>query len=153
MKKPEVKWSVYEHSVQAYRMINISSQAFLLAVGAFLSNRRSYVFYAVVVTALTMIWWVWVRTTVSRHLIADYYKIAMELEDDKLQDFEVKCNQEEYVHNAEKRASANEYGPFKTNWRPTRIKLDRWLPRFYTFIWLALLAEQFYKDFIKKCPF
>lgn len=150
MKYPELKWDVFERSVESYRSVNIASQSFLLAVGALLSTRSSYVFYPLTGVALIMIWYIWVRITISRQLIADYHRIAMELDSTTLQEFESKCSQDQYVHDTQKRSEANKYGSFITNWRPTRLKVDFLLPSLFTLIWLALFAEQVYREFIKK---
>ena len=154
MRYPEVRWSVQENMLQAYRMINISSQAFLLVVATLLSSRGSWILYPVAGIAVAMIYWTWIGPTVSRHLTADYYQIAMELGDVELKEFEKKFPLSDYVNDPTVREEANRVGgaTFKTNWRLTRIKFDRWLPYFFALIWLALVLEQLINHTIKKIP-
>lgn len=130
------KWSINETLLQSYRSIFISSQTFLLTVGAIVSSKSHAVLYVVSVIGLIMIWGIWFRTVRARHLIVDYHKYGSELpapEQAKL------CTAEEYVKNIELRNKANVLFGLKTNWRETRINLDLLMPLLLSCVWVVLI--------------
>ena len=149
MRFPEVKWNVHERALNAYRSINISSQAFLVAAGAFLASKQSFLIIPVAFIAILIIWVIWRPIVIARHRVADYYRYALELEPLELQKLEELGDGSDYASKNDVRAAANELFKLKTNWRPTRMKLDLFLPLFYTLIWFALAYERV-SNIIKK---
>ncbi len=149
MKYPEVKWNVHERALNAYRSINISSQAFLIAAGAFLASKESFLIIPIALIAILIIWFIWRPIVIARHRVADYYRHVLELEPLQLQKLEELGDASDYASRDRVRAAANELFKLKTNWRPTRVKLDTLLPFFYTLIWLVLAYERV-SNIIKK---
>ena len=70
----ETKWAVYEANVQSYRSNMLSSQSFLLAVGAILFDKPWHLIVCVAIIAFLQIWYIWFRVIYSRLKIVDYYK-------------------------------------------------------------------------------
>ena len=61
--------------LQSHRRIFVSSQSFILAVGAIVARERMPVISVVVaLLALYMIWGMWFPIVRSRHRIVDFYK-------------------------------------------------------------------------------
>lgn len=133
------RWSINESLLQSYRSIFISSQSFLLAVGAIVSGKNAAVLFITAVVSLAMIWLIWFPVVTSRHKIVDYYKFVARLsETDKLR----LCSEHEYVHNRALRSSANKLFGIDTNWRPTRMKIDLLIPVSFTLIWIVLIVYE-----------
>jgi hypothetical protein len=133
------EWSINETLLQSYRSIFISSQSFLLAVGAIVSGKNHAVFYAIAAISLLMIWAIWFPVVRSRHLIVDYHKYGSkqpESEQSKL------CTVEQYVENRKLRRQANELLAIKYNWRETRVKLDALMPTLISSVWFVLLIYE-----------
>lgn len=132
----EDKWGLNEQLLQSYRSAFISSQSFILAVGAIVWGKSLVVLWITAVIGIAMIWAVWVRVVVARHKIVDYYKHGSELKDeDRLK----LCTVDEYVHCSIMRRKANDLFKLKTNWRETRVALDAFLPLAFSVVWVALL--------------
>jgi len=137
------KWTTNENLLQSYRLLAVASQSFLLAVGAVLSNSRFYVFLLSALVALTMIWVIWYPVVVIRHRIVDYYKYASSLDSHKKTALLHACrNAEDYATQKNLRKKADLILGLNTNWRVTRVKLDRVLPIMFTFLWIALAVDQ-----------
>lgn len=130
-------WSVNQSLLQSYRSIFISSQTFLIAVGAILleTDKPEWLLWFLAVSGWTIIWWFWFRVVVIRARVADYYKFQI---DDNNKAIFDNCLEEEYVKNKEKRDSINNKIN-KSNWGTTRKKMDLGLPVIFSTIWLALL--------------
>ena len=143
MQNLDTKWSVNESLLQSYRSIFISSQSFLLAVGAVTFDRYASLNLILAVMSLVMIWWIWIPVVKARRRIVDYYKypISLSLEQQKV--FFESFTEHNYVRNGSKRDQANLYlqdtlklkKPI-TDLRETRKKVDFWLPVGYSVIWL-----------------
>ncbi|HWU98217.1 MAG TPA: hypothetical protein VN114_06870 [Oxalicibacterium sp.] len=128
------RWSINESLLQSYRSIFISSQSFLLAVGAIVSGKSGVVLYATAAISLVMIWAIWFPVVRSRHLIVDYYKFGM-------MDF---CDEDEYVNKRDVRDNANRQFKIGTNWRKTRKKLDLYTPILVSLVWVVLVIYEAY---------
>ena len=132
------KWSVNESLLQSHRSIFISSQAFLIAVGAILleADKPEWLLQLIAVSGLIIIWWFWVRVVINRARIVDYYKFQL---NDGFKIYFDKCSEDDYVKNKDgKRKSINKTIG-KSNLRATRWKMDVGLPIIFSLIWLALL--------------
>lgn len=136
------KWSVNENLLQHYRSIFISSQSFIIAVGAIMVGKPSWIFIPIFLISLIMIWFIWFPVVKSRHRIVDYYKYSLELDDTLIKNL---CTETEYVNDKRKRNEANKL--FKNdigNWRSTRIKVDLILPISFSVIWLILFINNLF---------
>lgn len=134
------KWAVNESLLQAYRSTFISSQSFLLAVGAILSGKSGVLLCLLGAVALLVVWFIWYPVVRARHLVVDYYKGLANLP----AGVTVQCTESEYVHDTVLRAAANKAFGFSTNWRTTRKKLDLGMPLLFTLVWIALLVHEAY---------
>ena len=133
------KWSINETLLQSYRSIFISSQSFLLAVGAIVSGKSQIVFYAIAAISLLMIWAIWFPVVRARHRIVDYYKYGAVLSESKRSEL---CSEEQYVHDYRLRKKANELLGIRNNWRHTRKKLDLLMPALISSVWLVLVIHE-----------
>jgi len=133
------KWSINETLLQSYRSIFISSQAFLLAVGAIVSGKNEVVLFSVAAISLLMIWVIWFPVVRSRHKIVDYYKCSSQLSETNRSQL---CSEKEYVHNRKLRTQANQLFDIKTNWRETRFKIDLLIPICFSVIWTVLVIYE-----------
>jgi len=129
------RWNVNETLLQSYRSIFISSQSFILAVGAIVLDKSTFILFAIAIMSLIMIWVVWFPVVVSRHRIVDFYKYRA-IKPGDIPD----CSEAQYVHDPVKRKRANEGFGITTNWRKTRIKLDLVIPIMFTLVWILLLG-------------
>ena len=136
------KWSIHETLLQSYRSIFISSQSFLLAVGAIVSGKSPMVLYAISAISILMIWAIWFPAVRARHRIVDYYKYRAELIKSKRLALSRLCSEKEYVHDYELRKKANELLGIRSNWRPTRMKLDLLTPVLICSGWLVLVVYE-----------
>jgi hypothetical protein len=134
------KYSVNETLLQSYRSIFISSQSFLLAVGAIVSGKSPCVLYITTIVGLSMIWFLWFPVVKSRHRIVDHYKFSAKLSESELKGL---CSVDEYVHDRKLRAKANKLFKITTNWRETRKKVDFWIPFLFSVIWIVLSFNEF----------
>lgn len=133
------KWSINETLLQSYRSIFISSQSFLLAVGAIVSGKSPMVLYVVAAISLLMIWAIWFPVVRARHRIVDYYKYGAVLSESKRSEL---CSEKQYVHDYELRKKANELLGIRSNWRSTRKKLDLLTPALISSVWLVLVVYE-----------
>lgn len=136
------EWSINETLLQSYRSIFISSQSFLLAVGAIVSGKGHAghaVLYAIGAISLLMIWVIWFPVVRSRHLIVDYHKYGSKLTESAQSSL---CTVEQYVKNSKLRKEANALLAIKSNWRETRVKIDGLMPALISSVWLALLIHE-----------
>ncbi len=133
------RWSVNEALLQSYRSIFMTSQSFLLAVGAIVSGKDLVVFLALFVVGLVTIWGVWFPVVRARHRIVDYYKYGATLDASQRAAL---CSERQYVHDASLRKQANALFGIDTNWRPTRIKMDLLMPVLFSFVWSVLLVHE-----------
>src|SRR5512139_2571148 len=99
----EDRYSANESLLQSYRSIFISSQSFLLAVGAIVSGKSPWVLYITTVLSLGMIWLLWFPVVRARHKIVDFHKFRTRLSAD---DQKQLCSEKEYVHDRKLRAKA-----------------------------------------------
>ncbi|HVF38633.1 MAG TPA: hypothetical protein VM939_01955 [Gemmatimonadaceae bacterium] len=132
------EWSIHESLLQSYRSIYISSQSFLLAVGAIVSGRDMKLEIGLALIGLMMIWLIWFPTVRARHRIVDYYKFLPSLTDAQRASA---CSEGDYVHDADKRRRTNEMFQINTNWRITRRKLDFFMPFMFSAVWFLLLMS------------
>jgi hypothetical protein len=132
------RWAVNESLLQSYRSIFVSSQSFLLAAGAVLTDKEPWLLYSAAAIALVMIWLVWFPVVRSRLYIVDYHKYLALLPGAQLQP---PCTEFEYVHDASKRIQANSSFGLSSNWRATRIKMDVVLPIMFSSLWLLLAVH------------
>lgn len=135
------KWAINESLLQSYRSIFISSQAFLLAVGAIVSGKSTLVLVVAAAISLLMIWAIGLPVVRSRHLIVDYYKHGASLSESARSEL---CSERDYVHNRELRRKANVAVGIDTNWRPTRLKIDLMIPILFSCVWAALILHELY---------
>lgn len=133
------KWSINESLLQSYRSIFISSQSFLLAVGAIVSGKSTIVLLATAFISLLMIWAIWFPVVRARHRIVDYYKYGATLPEPGR--FAL-CSEKEYVHNKEMRTKANKAFGIRGNWRPTRWKIDLLTPVLFSIVWIVLITHE-----------
>ncbi len=133
------KWAINESLLQAYRSTFISSQSFLLAVGAIVSGKSSVLVYLTAAVGLLAIWAIWFPVVTSRHRIVDYHKYSARLDASQL---ETLCSEHEYVHDRVRRARANALFKLGTNWRTTRVKIDLGMPLLFSIVWVALVAYE-----------
>jgi hypothetical protein len=136
----ENTWSTNESLLQSYRTIFISSQSFLLAVGAITTTGKNsfllQLFWsAIAIIGLIMIIWFWMPIVRARGRIVDYYKFGRKLAEEQRMKL---CTETEYVNNKEARRIANELLGLKTNLRTTRKKVDLWLPILFSCVWIIL---------------
>jgi len=131
----EERWSINESLLQSYRSIFISSESFLLAVGAIVTDKSITVLMATAFISVLMIWAIWFPVVRARHLIVDYYKYR------SLSGVPTNlCTEADYVHNKVLRKAANEALKIETNWRPTRWKIDLLTPVLFSVVWIVLIA-------------
>lgn len=131
------KWSINESSLQSYRSIFISSESFMIAVGAILLDKNFTVLVAIAVVSVLMIWGIWVPVVRSRHLIVDYYKYRSM----KAEPVVGLCEERDYVHDRQLRNKANQLLGIKANWRPTRWKIDLLTPILLTVMWILIVVS------------
>jgi hypothetical protein len=136
--KSPVKWQVNEQLLQSYRSMFLSSQSFMLAVGAIAMGKSNLLLALLTVIGLFMIWAIWFPIVRSRHLIVDYHKYQL---NNNKPDAKI-CTEMEYVHDKAKRMETNAILGIKQEFRPTRFKIDFCLPLLYSLIWILLLAFQ-----------
>ena len=133
------KWSINESLLQSYRSIFISSQAFLLVVGAIVAGKNGIVLFSVAAISLLMIWVIWFPIVRSRHRIVDYYKFSTRLSEANRSQL---CSEHDYVHDRKLRTNANHLLGIQTNWRETRWKIDFLLPVCFSVIWIVLVIYE-----------
>lgn len=132
------RWSINESLLQSYRSLFISSQSFLLAVGAIMVGKDRVILWCVGGFGLVMIWLMWFPAVRARHRIVDYYKFAAALAPDQRAGL---CSEGTYVNDRAARRAANALFGIDTNWRQTRLKLDLLTPVMFTAVWLVLLLN------------
>ena len=138
MKDITTKWSVNESLLQSYRSIFISSQSFLIAVGAIFFDKSTSLLFILAGISILMIWYIWFPTVVVRHRIADYYKHIIDLPENKIVKL---CTDSIYATNKIEREKANKiFNLQKGEWRLTRIKIDLILPVLFTIIWVCIVV-------------
>jgi len=95
-------YQINEDLLQSYRQIFISTESFLLAVGAIILDKSLLLLMIIAAVSIITIWYLWFRIVRSRHLIVDYYKFT-------LSEYMPPQNNSEsiYVHNIELRKQAN----------------------------------------------
>jgi len=137
------KYSIYESLLQSYRTIFISSQSFLIAIGAILldSDNPFWLLFTVFVLALVIIWVLWFPVVRARARLVDYYKFGFDSN-------KLGKDEDDYVHDKEFRNKVNKEVN-KINWRPTRRKIDIYLPILFTIIWFALIVARLQMNNLK----
>lgn len=144
------KWAINESLLQAYRSTFVSSQSFLLAVGAIFSGKSHVLVYITVAVGLAVTWLIWFPVVRARHRIVDYYKFGHELTSAERSQI---CSEHDYVHDRAKRDQTNISFNIKTNWRKTRLKLDFGMPALFSIVWIALMInEAIPPDFVFSWP-
>ena len=130
------KWHNNENLLQSYRQIFVGSQAFMLAVGAILfSTADDWLLVLIAVLAAVIIWYIWFLVVLARHKAVDYHKyITLNggVSDGV-------CSEDDYINNKELRIRTNEILGIPTHWRPTRKKIDLYLPVIYSTAWVLLV--------------
>ena len=95
-------YQINEDLLQSYRQIFISTESFLLAVGAIILDKSMALLMIIAVVSIITIWYLWFRIVRSRHLIVDNYKFNL------FEFMPPQSNSESvYVHNIELRKQAN----------------------------------------------
>lgn len=69
--------AIYESAVQAYRGHFLSSQSFMLAVGAIVLDKSFVLTILVSIIALFQIWGIWFRIMRIKTITVDFYKYKM----------------------------------------------------------------------------
>lgn len=151
MRKFENEWNTNESLLQSYRSIFLSSQSFMLAVGAILLDKdNTNLLILVALISLVQIWFIWFRVVYSRLLIVDYYKYGGLLSDEGISEL---GGNSEYLRADDKYAGKKEYREivnaifkksnlnFTKNWRLTRIKIDIFIPVTFTLVWIGFLLH------------
>lgn len=115
------RWAINETLLQSYRSTFISSQSFLLAVGAIVTGKSGVLVYLTAMVGMLVIWFVWFPVVRARHKIVDYYKYSAALDAKSLSRI---CSEHEYVHDVDRRREANALLGVSTHWRETRVKVD-----------------------------
>lgn len=133
------RWTVNESLLQSYRSTFISSQSFLLAVGAIVVGKSAALAYLTALVGLVVIWFIWFPVVRARHKIVDYYKYSAILSPESL--FEL-CTEDQYMRSEAHYRKANTILGISTHWRETRVKIDVILPLLFSVIWVALVAHQ-----------
>ena len=130
------KWDTNENLLQSYRSIFISSQSFLIAVGAILLDSKTpwWLLPIVFIAAIMIIWVLWFQVVSARAKIADIYKHNL------LENFDTQSITQ-YLKDKRFRKAVNLKHGIK-NWRETRLKVDLVLPIIFSIIWIALLAAR-----------
>jgi hypothetical protein len=151
MRKFENEWNTNESLLQSYRSIFLSSQSFLLAVGAILIDKENTtLLYIVGIMALFQIWFIWFRVVYTRLLIVDYYKYGGLLNNKEIDNLggnrEYLQADDKYVSDLEYRKKVNSIfvnsgSNFTSNLRTTRIKIDIIIPVIFTLIWIGFLLN------------
>jgi hypothetical protein len=136
----ERMWDANERLLQSYRLIFISSQSFMLAVGALFWGKSLFVLVATALISLGIVWGVWVPVVFARHRIVDYYKHASRLTEPQRQQL---CSEAEYVSNARSRGQANELLNIRNNLGITRIKIDIVIPAAITLVWVIFVTSAY----------
>ena len=130
------KWHNNENLLQSYRQIFINSQAFMLAVGAILFDAADKLLLVLIaMLAGFIIWYIWFSVVVVRHKAVDYHKYITL----KGGAPDGVCSEDDYINNKESRIKTNKILGIPTNWRPTRKKIDLYLPVIYTVVWMLLV--------------
>ena len=134
------KYQTNEDLLQSYRSIFISSESFLLAVGAIFLEKNLIMLLITVVIGLVMIWFLWFPIVRARHLIVDYYKYQAKLTSSSKNI----CSVDDYVDkkNRELRKQTNKMLGINTNWRKTRKKIDLYLPILFSIVWVSLAVVE-----------
>jgi hypothetical protein len=132
------RWAVNESLLQSYRSIFISSQSFLLAIGAILTGKSFFLLLIVAAVGVVVTWTIWFPVVTARHRIVDYYKYLANLDSDTQTKI---CPEGDYISDPKLRAEANELLGLQTHWRVTRVKIDFGLPTLFTIVWVALLIH------------
>jgi hypothetical protein len=132
-------YSMNETLLQYYRTIFISSESFLLTVGAIVVDKSLIVFLLIAGISIYMIWDIWYEVVGFRHLIVDYYKYHI--------GSKYLCTEDQYVDYDEQYRDAlnNANQPSFTTWRETRIKMDRLIPTLFTIVWGILILYALYE--------
>lgn len=134
------RWAINESLLQSYRSIFISSQSFLLAVGAIMVGQTAALVYLTAIIGLVVTWFIWVPVVSARHKIVDYYKHAAKLDPEFLTTL---CSEEQYMSSEMRYREANTILGVTTHWRKTRKKVDGCLPVLFSAIWVALMLHQY----------
>ncbi len=132
------KYQSNEDLLQSYRSIFISSESFLLAVGAIFLEKSLLLLIITSTIGLIMIWCLWFPIVRARHLIVDYYKYQAKT---PAIDAPI-CSVNDYVHNRKLRKETNKTLGIPTNWRETRKKVDLFLPVLFSIVWVSLIAAE-----------
>jgi hypothetical protein len=158
----ENRWAVNEDLANSYRELSVSSQSFLLAVGAILLSENNFWLVLIIsVVALVIIWWLFFRIIYVRSIITDYYKYEMSnlfgASGDAIAPGDKALRENDYVRNAKLRRKVNGLMPTVSskwdrdtpfgNLRATRFKLDVALPALFTLIWLVFVVYTAVKYF------
>jgi hypothetical protein len=133
-------WSANERLLQSYRSIFISSQTFMLAVGALFWGKSWIVLCVVGGISVCVIWAVWVPVVFARHKIVDYYKHACSLTESQRESL---CTETVYVRNADSRRKTNELFDIRSNLGVTRLKIDIVVPASLTLLWIVFVVSAY----------
>ena len=151
-----IKWQVYEEGVQSYRSSMISSQSFLMAIGAVLTD-KPFLELLCFGVAMLQLWYIWNRVIISREIIVDYYKFNIgELFDDLGNKIELggeghnkNIEEKQYVQlkTIREKINLSLFGDKHGNIRATRKKIDIIMPVTFTFLWIVFVIYSFYEAY------
>ena len=144
------KWAVYESNVQQYRVISVTVQSFLLAVGSIWFSAQktppTVLLIALFAIGIGHIFYIWMPIVHARIKIVDYYKGQLDLSIQRRADLAAFCTEDKYRESADIRLQVVEkfFKPeFQQPVRDTRIKLDIVVPIGYAVIWALMLYYKF----------
>lgn len=167
------EWALYDSITQSYRSNMLATQAILMAVTAIFYEKSCLLVVMICCFGLFNQWFIWYPVIRARVLISDYHKFNAKFNFSKNVDIkgnerkspnQEELTEQEYVSKRNVRRNANAVivkrtgnKKFKTNWRPTRRKLDILLPLSFSIIWVVILilsAVSFmYESKIITAPF
>lgn len=135
IKDQSINWQLNESLLQSYRGIFITSQSLL--VGAVAFTKEPWLNMVIIIMALILLR---IGFTVirARARVVDFYKFNL----CRYKYKGIEITKEKYVTEKVIRDEANhDIVTDKTNWRPTRVKVDLWIPRIFFLIWLSFLIK------------
>jgi hypothetical protein len=156
----QTKWSTNENLCNSYRGLSVSSNSFLLAVGAILVSNNLHwgLMLGLFALAMTCMWYIFFRIIYIRNIITDYYKFELVLyfnnNGEKLFRNDNQLQESTYVRKRGIRKKVNnlitkgnipswDYNEKFGNLRTTRLKLDLILPALYSVIWVIIVSYSF----------
>lgn len=141
---------IYESALQSYRGHFLSSQSFMLAVGAIVLDKSIILVILVSIIAILQIWGIWFKIMRKKTITVDFYKFKMyKYFDSKgiLKKSNKKpLTENTYINNKlirkivnyQMKDLLNQKKKFR-NIRFTRIRIDVIIPCSFSIIWVAFI--------------